>query len=140
MLHIAGAVVPLLLLYLAFAVLLHDGAGGVAEFGFAVVAATQVACLAGWTLIERRARAGASGWPAGLGIAALAYLLFAVAFAILTRKAGFGDAMRRQALEAFEMALLMSLAFSGWLGFPIALVLTHRFARIRAQEIRHAVV
>jgi hypothetical protein len=138
-LHVAAAVVPLLLVFLAFTVLLHDGMGGIAEIGFTVVAATQAACLAGWTFIERRARAGASGWPAGLGIAALAYLLFAIAMAIPSRKDGMGDAMR-QAVKAFEGALVISLVSTGWLGFPITMIVAHRIARIRAQEIRHAIV
>jgi hypothetical protein len=112
--------------------------------GAAGALAAEIAALIGWRAIERRAAAARSGWPAGLGMAAITHLLFGVLFdAMLVIAVGWRESMGTGhvsdlVLQSFFFALASVLAL-GAATFPLTALLAQWITALRRTEIIHAV-
>lgn len=109
-------------------------------FGGLGVVAAQIAALARWRALDRRARAGEGAWVTGLGMAALTHVLFGVLFALalnaslLWLQPGSDGGVGAVVVQALFF-IAMSVLTIGLLSFPLTAALAQGLAALRAREL-----
>lgn len=109
-------------------------------FGGLGVIAAQLAALARWRALDRRARAGAGAWKTGLGMAALTHVLFGMLFAfafnasLLWLQPGDASSLHDAIMQALFF-IAMSMLTIGLLSFPLTAALAQGLAALRAREL-----
>ena len=112
--------------------------------GFSVMAAApavsaQAATALRWHRIEQRAAAQRSGWSAGIAIALLSHLLFAVLGTVLALFLDLpGGHLPAAIAGAFVFLFLGSLALGGVLSLPLSALAAQWAVAQRAKELVHA--
>lgn len=109
-------------------------------FGGLGVVAAQLAALARWRALDRRARDGTGAWKTGLGMAVLTHVLFGVLFALALNASLLwlqpADASSlRDAIMQTLFFIAMSMLTIGLLSFPLTAVLAQVLAALRAREL-----
>ena len=114
-------------------------------FGGAGALSAQIAALLRWPALERHAIAGSGGWLAGLGMAAIAHLVFGILLVIGLAVASGGwekSAGTGRPSDLIFQALFfiaMSIMPLGALTFPLTAAVAEYVARLRARELADVV-
>ncbi len=141
-LHLAAALMPAALA-VPWALWMTGGPMGrtlrsAVLFAGPAILAAQLAAWLRWGAIERRARNGGDGWPAGLGMAALTHGLFGLLLALVmlaeTRTDDWTDTLSDSAIIGSLFALA-SLVLAGVPSFLLTAWLAQRLTVRRRKEL-----
>lgn len=139
-LHLAAAVIPAGLAISAVSLLLDFGTStkflsDVARFAGSAVLAAQLAAWLRWGALERRARSGSDGWPAGLGMAALTHALFGLLLALAAARTDDWTTALGDAAIIGSFFALFSLGMAGVPSFLLTAWLAQHLTARRRKEL-----
>ena len=143
LLHVVALVAPFAAATLFAAALDHDDPALAAKhallFGLPAAIAAQVAAFVRWRALDRRAHEPHGGWQAGIGMALITHVLFAVTAdtALLTATGWHAgtDGSIGAMLVQMIFFFLASIGAVGAVTFPITALLAQWIAARRREEI-----